>query len=316
MIFSRLTSICAALALTVLSAPAFAEGAGTGQNNGRQWFVAGSTLTADGNDLVLVPVEALSNPSFSLDALSSRGAKSAPVLLAKVDDQSRPFYQAALLTSVRAGGAVVDWLRGSKASFWASAANNCRGAALLLKDQCTTASPQGYSAGLNWLGSSELKVAVQPASLDSSMSGTYLALPASWFADGYRAPLPFSAKGVGYQTAASLLFGTTRVGLNAERTVFPNLSASSGLQQDELRLFVQKGKIGGSLAGRVVRIDRTTQQLKPLAGVDLGVFMNLPWRANLKVGASETSSKSTISSIQRDGQIVDRVAYIRYQQDL
>jgi len=168
---------------------------------------------------------------------------------------------------------------------------------------------------------------------DVSMSGAIIRQQPVTFSQNFLAvpiaasgsPPPLSDGHSLHQLSANLggqywLNPLTSVGLSwAYREQSGNLFFN-GFRERSLNLGFTREDLSGALVGRVVSIDTPTQRIGASV-IDMGLILRLPWRAALSVGAknilkSAPAAKKAPTGIAAEDDLLDRMAYIRYEQDL
>lgn len=115
---------------------------------------------------------------------------------------------------------------------------------------------------------------------------------------------------------------TSSVGLSwAYREQAGNLFLN-GFRERSINLGFTHDQLSGIVVGRVVTIDSPAQRLSGNT-LDMGLILRLPWRAALSVGAKNvlksgaaSAPKKPPTGIAAEDDLLDRMAYIRYEQDL
>jgi len=163
-----------------------------------------------------------------------------------------------------------------------------------------------------------------------TFSQDFIAFPIS--AEARSGARPLLEADISEQLAANLggrywLNPNTSVGLTwayREQTGSPLLA---GFRERSINLGFTREQFTGTLVGRVIESDGPSQRYgsaQRLSGstIDMGLILRLPWRAALSVGAknllksSNVQTKKIPTGIAVDDDLLDRMAYIRYEQDL
>jgi hypothetical protein len=95
----------------------------------------------------------------------------------------------------------------------------------------------------------------------------------------------------------------------------------TGFREQSINLGFSRDQLSGSLVGRLINVDGPTQRVTG-SSIDMGLILRLPWRAALSVGAKNvlkstpSVSKKAPMGIAAEDDLLDRMTYIRYEQDL